>query len=223
MESLPVIEDALKRGENIIFLSNHQTEPDPAFISIAFEHLGYSSLAEKIIYVAGDRIRSDVLSVPFSLGRNLLCVHSRKHVDNFPEEDKSRRQRENLMTIHAMATLLREGGAVIWVAPSGGRDRASANGKFNISPFDLKTVQMFHKMAMKTDRPTWFYPMAMSTAELCPPPPATEKHVGEKRTCKATGLGLAIGKKVDASQQDPESLASAVEAEVHSLYEKIYV
>lgn len=38
----------------------------------AFPHL-----ATDVIYVAGDRVVTDALCKPFSMGRNLFCVHSK--------------------------------------------------------------------------------------------------------------------------------------------------
>ena len=37
----------------------------------------YPELATDIIYVAGDRVVTDALCKPFSMGRNLFCVHSK--------------------------------------------------------------------------------------------------------------------------------------------------
>ena len=33
----------------------------------------------------GDRVVADPLCKPFSMGRNLFCVHSRKRMDDIPE------------------------------------------------------------------------------------------------------------------------------------------
>ena len=38
---------------------------------------------------------TDLLAMPFSMGRNLLCIFSKKHVDN-PPELKSTKQRRDL-------------------------------------------------------------------------------------------------------------------------------
>ena len=46
------------------------------------EHPGF---AESTIFVAGDRVTTDLIAQPFSMGRNLLCIFSKKHVDNPPE------------------------------------------------------------------------------------------------------------------------------------------
>lgn len=70
-----------------------------------------------------------------------------------------------------------EGGQFIWVAPSGGRDRPDpATGKFVVSPYDPKSVEVFRLMASKArgrdgEGPvTHFFPFAMWTNKLVPPP-----------------------------------------------------
>ena len=73
-------------------------------------------------YVAGDRVVTDLLCKPFSMGKNLLCVHSKKHMDDDPAL-KSGKMKQNLNTVKAMQRLLKKGGICIWIAPAGGRDR----------------------------------------------------------------------------------------------------
>lgn len=46
------------------------------FVSIQNLFLLLPSLTE-VIYVAGDRVVTDALCKPFSMGRNLFCVHSK--------------------------------------------------------------------------------------------------------------------------------------------------
>ena len=48
-----------------------------------------------------------------------------------------------------MSRLLQEGGKVIYVAPSGGRDRRNAEGEIEVAPFDPQSVEMFYLMARK--------------------------------------------------------------------------
>lgn len=52
---LKTIESHVRTGGNIVFLSNHQTEPDPAVLQWMLEQRGFSFLADKIVAVAGDR------------------------------------------------------------------------------------------------------------------------------------------------------------------------
>ena len=64
-----------------------------------------------------------------------------------------------------------QGGQVFWVAPSGGRDRPDpSTGKFVVSSFDVKALDMFKLVAMQSKKVTSFYPMAMYTHTLIPPP-----------------------------------------------------
>lgn len=123
------------------------------------------------------RVREDQLSTPFSMACNLICVHSKKHVSNplLPAEERHRRQRENVTAMAALQQLLESGKNLIWVAPSGGRDRQDAEGRFSQpDAFDVKTVQMFRILSKKirqaTGRRTHFVPMALFTAPICPPP-----------------------------------------------------
>lgn len=105
-------------GENIVILSNHQTEVDPQVLSILLEKNGMPELAEKIIFIAGHKVTTDPVAIPFSMGRNLICIHSKKHIKN-PPEDIPRKQAENLESMKALGDLFTEGGRIFWVAPSG--------------------------------------------------------------------------------------------------------
>nr|ATJ44624.1 glycerol-3-phosphate acyltransferase [Theobroma cacao] len=78
------IEEKLKQGHNVVLISNHQTEADPAIITLLLEKTN-PHVAENMIYVAGDRVITDPLCKPFSMGRG--------------------------------------GSKIVWIAPSGGRDR----------------------------------------------------------------------------------------------------
>lgn len=116
------IEGQLAAGDNVVLLANHQSEADPACWALLLE-AAFPRLATDIIYVAGDRVVTDALCAPFSMGRNLFCVHSKKHLDDIPEL-KSEKMATNRRTLKAMQTALGEGGQLLWIAPSGGRDRS---------------------------------------------------------------------------------------------------
>ena len=60
-----------------------------------------------------------------------------------------------------MSSLLSEGGKVIYVAPSGGRDRKNLNDKIVVAPFDPQSIEMFSLMARKAKKPTHFYPLSL--------------------------------------------------------------
>jgi glycerol-3-phosphate O-acyltransferase len=67
----------------------------------------HPKLATDVIYVAGDRVVTDPLCKPFSMGRNLFCVHSKKRMDDQPEL-KAEKQRTNRRTVVEMSKALRE-------------------------------------------------------------------------------------------------------------------
>jgi len=193
-ENLKKAREQIAAGENVIFLANHQSEADPQVVSCLFETVGeeLGELAAHVTYVAGHKVTTDALAVPFSMGRNLLCIHSKKHIDADPET-KPAKSRQNMAAMSGMLRGMKEGGMAIWVAPSGGRDRRNVeSGKIPIAPFDQKTVDMFRLMGNKSKVPTHFYPMAMVSYDLCPPPDFVEAGVGEQRNVRFTPIGIAI-------------------------------
>jgi len=195
-----VIQAQLQAGENVILLGNHQSEGDAAFIPLLTE-VSHPGLGEKVIYVAGGRVVSDILAKPFSMGKNLLCVVSKKHMGEDPSE-KAASMKQNLATLKEMQTLLNKGGALIWIAPAGGRDRRKPDGTLIPDEFDPQAVEMMRKLGTKKSAaPTHFYPLAMATYDIMPPPATTEKEIGEKRIVNYTGAGLSLGAEVDVSEQ----------------------
>ena len=78
----------------------------------------------------------------------------------------------------ALGDLAGEGGRIFWVAPSGGRDRPSEEtGKFVVAPFDAKVLDMFKIISLKAHKTMHFFPMAMYTHQLIPPPSAVSIYV----------------------------------------------
>lgn len=194
-EHLARLSAQLAAGDNVIFLANHQTEGDPPMISLMLED-DYATLAAAMIYVAGERVTTDPLTVPFSIGCNLLCVYSKRHIDH-PPELKVAKTHHNRRTMEQMAELLAEGGHCIYVAPSGGRDRRGETGQVEVARFDPQNVEMFHLMAQKAGRPTHFYPMAMDTYDVLPPPETVEVQLGETRRIQHRPIHLAVGPELD--------------------------
>lgn len=195
LENLKTIVASLEKGENAIFLANHQAEADPQAISILLQD-SYPKLAEEMIFVAGERVITDPLAVPFSMGRNLLCIFSKRYIDH-PPEDKLKKQLHNKRTMELMSELLSEGGKAIYVAPSGGRDRPNAQGIVEVAPFDPQSIEMFYLMAQRAGHPTYFYPLTLKTYELLPPPQTIQVELGEVRTTKRAGIHLAFGSRID--------------------------
>ena len=73
-------------------------------------------LATDVHYVAGDRVVADPLCKPFSMGRNLFCVHSKKHLDDEPAL-KEQKVRTNRQTLVSMARELNEVGCHGFACP----------------------------------------------------------------------------------------------------------
>ena len=194
-ENLDAIAAFLKRKENVVLLANHQTEADPQAIAILLEKTD-PEMAESIIYVAGERVLTDPLAIPFSMGCDLLCIYSKRYIDHPPEE-KAQKLLYNKKTMELMSRLLREGGKVIYVAPSGGRDRRGAKGTVEVAPFDPDSVEMFHLMARKAKTPTHFIPFTLSTYDLLPPPETIQVELGEVRLAKRTPIHLAFAPPFD--------------------------
>ncbi|MDE3046620.1 MAG: 1-acyl-sn-glycerol-3-phosphate acyltransferase [Verrucomicrobiota bacterium] len=228
-DSLAQIETQLARGENAIFLANHQTETDPQLIAILLEK-NHPKLAEQIIYVAGERVVTDPLAIPFSMGCDLLCIYSKRYIDH-PPELKAKKQLHNKNTMELMSRLLQEGGKAIYVAPSGGRDRKDEHGHLEPAPFDPSSIEMFHLMAKKAKTPTHFYPLALDTYELLPPPETIQNELGESRIARRTPVYLSFGPECnmetfpghDAPSKDErrKAKAHAIWSTVAALYRKI--
>lgn len=189
------IDERIKAGANVVLLANHQIEPDPQVISLLLEKT-HPELAEKMIFVAGHRVTQDPLAIPFSLGRNLLCIYSKKHIKD-PPEQKEAKLLHNHKTMQAMRSLLDEGGKCIYVAPSGGRDRPNAEGLVQPAPFDPQAVMMFHVMGERSRHPTYFYPLALHTYDLFPPPDTVSGQLGERRIVRRCPVHIAFGHEID--------------------------
>lgn len=195
---LPNIDEivgSLTKGENVILLANHQTEPDPQIINLMLKDK-YPHFVSKMIFVAGHRVIEDPLAIPLSMGCNLLCIYSKKHID-FPPEDKAKKISHNQRTMKKMVELLNEGGKCIYVAPSGGRDRPDAQGQIKPAPFDPDSIEMFYLMAQRAKRPTQFYPLSLKTFDIMPPPPQVEKALGERRIANYAPVFLHFGEKIE--------------------------
>lgn len=195
LEYADQMQEQLSRGENVILLANHQTETDPQAIHLLLEE-SHPKLAQEMIFVAGHRVVSDPLAAPLSKGCNLLCVYSKKYIEDDPAR-KQERLTHNQITIKRMGELLSAGGCCIYVAPSGGRDRPGRNGKVDVAAFDPKSIEFFWLTAQNAAKPTHFYPLALATYALLPPPNHVKKTLGEPRIFKVSPIFLAFGPELD--------------------------
>jgi glycerol-3-phosphate O-acyltransferase len=229
LDVLEQIDRQLKQGKNCILLANHQTETDPQAIAILLEK-SHSHIGEKIIYIAGERVVTDPLAVPFSLGCDLLCIYSKRYIDH-PPEQKMQKQLHNKNTMELMSRLLQEGGKIIYVAPSGGRDRKNSEGKVEVAPFDPQSIEMLYLMARKAKTPTHFYPFALDTYDLLPPPETIQKELGELRVAMRSPIQIAFLPEFDMEifpgfEENDKTLrrknrAEAIWGIVHKSYEKM--
>jgi len=197
-EALAKMKEQIDNGENVVFFANHQSEADPQVMSVMMEKAGYKEEAENMVYVAGHKVTTDTLAIPFSMGRNLICIHSKKHIDADPDT-KSAKSRQNLQAMSGMLKMLTKGGALIWVAPSGGRDRRllDGSGDVPIAPFDQKTIDMFRLMGNKSKKATHYYAVSMISYDLCPPPDFTEAATGEQRNVRFVPVGIKVSDELE--------------------------
>ncbi len=194
-ENLQRIEHQIKEKENVILLANHQTEPDPQVISLLLENK-HPHLASEMVFVAGHRVITDPMAIPMSLGRNLLCIYSKKHI-SYPPEKKEEKILHNQRTLKQMQELLNQGGYCIYVAPSGGRDRTDGLGNIQLEPFDPQSIELFWLLGNHAEKLTHFYPLALKTYDLMPPPRLVEKELGEQRSIHFTSVFLSFGDEID--------------------------
>ncbi|GJQ15726.1 hypothetical protein GpartN1_g7517.t1 [Galdieria partita] len=224
------IPQQLERGENVVFFSNHQSEGDPHAIHVLLEEkLGKGKLAENMIFMAGDRVRDDPVAMPFSMGRNLLTVYSKRHINDFPET-KAEKLIHNRKTIAKMQQLLEQGGNIIWFAPSGGRDRRdSHSGLVKVADFVPESLELMRFVASQVNRSVHFYPMALRTWDLLPPPDHIQVALGEKRYVRYVPVGMAVGQEWIAhkassgigKEQIRQERASLLHNQVKELYEQL--
>jgi glycerol-3-phosphate O-acyltransferase len=185
----------LKEKHNVILFANHQIEPDPQVISLLLEE-HYPKFAEDIIFVAGHRVIIDPFAIPFSMGRNLLCIYSKKYIST-PPELKQEKLLHNQRTLKILGELLGKGGKCIYVAPSGGRDRPTPNGVVEVAPFDPQSIELLWILSKQSKKPTHFYPLALATYDLLPPPKNIQKEIGERRQARWAPAHLSFGEEID--------------------------
>lgn len=195
LENVNKMEQFLALGENVILFANHQIEPDPQAINLLLEK-SHTEFASEIIFIAGHRVTTDPFAVPFSKGYNLLCIYSKKYLEN-PPELKSEKVVHNQKTLKKLGSLLQEGGKCIYVAPSGGRDRPNSDGVVEVAPFDPQSVEFFYLIARKAGRPCHFFPLSLMTYNLLPPPDSIEVELGEHREPHCTPIHMAFGEEID--------------------------
>lgn len=180
-------------------------------------------------YIAGDRVIMDPVAKPFSMGRNLICVHSKRHMDDDPKT-KAAKMATNQRSVREMGKLFKQGGIPLWVAPSGGRDRKDESGEYAVSGFDPSAVMLLYRLMASAKIPAHIYPMAMASAEILPPPETVQKDLGEERKMDFRGVGISIGEELDTKailagiedkNEQAEKLSSVAYEKVKELYKPL--
>ena len=194
-ENLAQIEVILKKNENVVIFANHQTEADPQAINLLLEK-EFPEFPPQITYVAGERVVTDALAVPFSLGMNLFCVYSKKYFDVYPER-RSQMLEHNKLTMLRLGEHLDGGGQCITIFPSGGRDRPNENKIVEVAKFDPQSIELLYLLGRKSKTPTHYFPLALSTHHMLPPPEELQVDLGEKRPTNEAAVYLHFGKEID--------------------------
>jgi len=229
LQHIDSIRSALEAGENVVLFANHQTEADPQVISLLLELHGHEDLAARTIFIAGHKVTTDPIAIPFSMGRNLLTIFSKKYLDAYTPEEREAKSARNRETVAEMQRLFNEGGHIFWVAPSGGRDRRTGSGgtRFEPAKFDEQSVGLFCLLAQKAarrggGRRTRFFPLAMWSHRLVPPPEGTQAVVGETRNTRRAPIGIELGPELDLDAVGGrKGMPKAAESVVRSLYDHL--
>ncbi|NGX64004.1 MAG: hypothetical protein KR126chlam6_01428 [Candidatus Anoxychlamydiales bacterium] len=195
LENLKKINKYIEKKENVILLSNHQSEIDPQLINILMPK-EFLEISSNIISVAGERVVIDPLAIPFSMGCNLLCIYSKRYL-NVDMAKKHQRQIHNKKVMSLMRSLLSEGSKTIYVAPSGGRDRKNEKGIIEIAPFDPQSLEMFYLMGKKAKKATHFFPLCLATYDVMPPPKDIQIEMGEKRVASKAPIFISFLDELD--------------------------
>jgi len=99
--------------------------------------------------------------------------------------------------MNRMKELLCEGSKFIYVAPSGGRDRPNQLDEVDVAAFDPSSIEMFRLMARQSVKPVHFYPLALDTYAILPPPRFIESELGETRRAKREGALFFFGDEIN--------------------------
>jgi len=194
-EYLHIMEEILRAKENVIIFANHQTEADGFILHLLLDK-EFSYLSKHITFIAGDRVLTDALAVPISLGLNLFSVYSKKYFHIYPQQ-KSKMIAHNKRTIFCISRHLKKGQQCIVIFPSGGRDRYnSQNRTLEIAPFDAKSIDLLYLLGKKSKLKTHFFPLALFTHNLLPPPESLQVQIGESRYVNESPVFLHFGERI---------------------------
>ncbi|CRH02432.1 glycerol-3-phosphate 1-O-acyltransferase, putative [Plasmodium relictum] len=220
IENIKKIEKWKEEGHNIIIFGNHHIEADANIIKYFFDVHGSQDISRNMIFIGGHKIRTDPLSRPFSVAANLLCIYSKKYIEN-PPHLKEEKILFNHKSLNALRNLFNQGKQIIWLAPSGGRDRKGSDGHIKISPFDPKIIQTFHIFAKRSKVKTHFIGLALYTYNICPPPNTIDIDEIEKtRSCSYSSVSLNLGE--DIFDLYPDMKESEITKNLYNYVNQLY-
>jgi glycerol-3-phosphate O-acyltransferase len=96
-----------------------------------------------------------------------------------------------------------QGGKLLWIAPSGGRDRPNVEGTWLPAPFDAASVDLMRNLIAMSKRPGHLFPLAMHTGEMMPPPATLDASIGERRLTSFVGVGACSSCSISCSLSVP--------------------
>jgi glycerol-3-phosphate O-acyltransferase len=225
-ENIQTIISLLKKGENVLLLANHQAEADPGILGVLLDDL-FPGLIKDMIAVAGARVTTDPLAVPFTRGQNVICVYSKKYFE-LHSDKKKEMQQHNSSSMLALRHLLNKGGKLIYVAPSGGRDRKDAAGNLSPAPFDPESIELMRVVGHKAKSKTHYFPLALYTYPILPPPETIKKAIGEKRNMCHSPVHLYFGEEIimipPTAEEKKEKITFRQKQarDIHSTVKKLY-
>jgi len=196
LEYLLEIKESLAKGDNVICLANHQTEADPQVLSILCELEGHEDLAEKTIFLAGHKVTTDPLAIPFSKGRNLLTIFSKKYLDKMEAEELEEATVRNRQTVAEWQRLLKEGGhisgSLLLVAATARVNQAILSQRsLTHRPWACSTSSLRRQQGVVGQRPTfthWRCGLMVWCRHLTMPRPPLESQETQSAPLSASNL-----------------------------------
>ena len=226
MENIKTIISLLNKGENVLLLANHQAEADPAILGVLLDD-HFPGLIKDMIAVAGARVTTDPLAVPFTRGQNVVCVYSKKYFE-IHSDKKQAMLRHNSAAMLALRHQLNKGGKLVYVAPSGGRDRKDENGNLSPAEFNPESIELMRVVGHKAKCKTHYFPLALYTYPILPPPETIKKEIGEKRLFCHSPVHLYFGEEIEMKVPTPEekkeklSFRRRQADQIHSIVRGLY-
>jgi glycerol-3-phosphate O-acyltransferase len=225
-ENIEKILSIMEKGENVILFANHQIEGDPTILAILLEKK-YPDLIKNMISIAGARVTTDPITVPFTLGQNVICVYSKKYFD-IHSDKKKQMQQHNSSAMVTLKHILDLGGKCIYIAPSGGRDRKDADGNLYPAAFDPKSIELMRLVGSKSKGKTHYFPLALYTYPVMPPPEKIKKEIGEQRKMCHSAVHINFGEEIamfspsKEDKEDKDTFRETQSKNIHAIVTKLY-